>query len=224
MSWPTLDTIVSLAQANLGMTSDEYRIVMRKHGKIAMSHLGLFFISTKTACLEIGSDGLAKKPCDFLAPLKIRVSVGGANNAVPNYQPWVSDGVGCESNTGCHIIVGENEHFFFVNPAEVGTMNIVYYALLSNSKGEILVPEYAEEAVSAYIEMRAMVIRQRREGYRMIPNSMIQDSRMVWAEASRVARSRKNTPKPGEEAGIAGTWLTMQPDIWPLVANRVNNL
>jgi len=224
MNWPTLNQVVSRAQSNLGMTSDEQRVVMRKNAKVIMEKMGLFYLTTQETCLDIGSDGIAKKPAGFLAPLWMRVSVAGANHAIPNYQPWVSDNCGCETNPGCHITVGENDCFFFVDPAEEGKLYLRYYSYPCDDSGEILVPLYAEDAIAAGIEAKQLVIRQRREGYRMIPNSMIQDARQQYEKLFREAVSRKNTPKPGEEGGIAGVWLTMQPQIYRQLSSRINTL
>lgn len=233
-NWVRLDRAISLAQTNLGMSDDEYRPQMREWAKAAMENMGLFYISTSEADIEISAGGKFKKPCGFMAPIKIQLTgLSGSISypsgcIVPTFNPFYRGCSACINSTNHNattVNISESRDYFQVTPAATaGTMHLVYYSYPSDEDGNVMVPRYAYEAIAAYLELNMLKVRQRREGYRMIPNSMISEARQTWMMARKKAKARKNTPSAAAMPATAATWNVMATPTRQLLKHRLNPL
>lgn len=231
-NWVTLDRAISLAQSELGMDGDEYRHLMREWAKVAMDQIGLFHISRQTKTIEVSAGGRFNKPCGFIAPLSIQLrGLDGSTEfpsgcITPTFDPWIGGCTTCENTTArgtCATVrVTEAKDFFQVQPKPTsGYMDLIYWAYMTDSEGRMLIPRYAYDAISAHIQWKAMKVRQRREGYRMIPRGDVEAARRDWLLACRAAKGRKNTPNPAQMPTVAGSWLMMSPNIRGLLQHRI---
>jgi len=234
-SWVPLDRAISLAQSQLGMDGDEYRHLMREEAKVAMDKLGLFYIAKKSETIKASAGGRFRKPCDYMSPLSLQLrGLDGSAQfpsgcVTPTFDPWVDGCTTCDNvshrGTCATVNVTELKDYFEVRPKPTtGYLDLIYYAYPSDEDGRMLVPLYAYLAVSNYCEWQGLKRRQRREGYRMVPNSMVLSAKAEWNENAREAKGRKNTPNPAEMPGVAATWAVMSPSIRGLMQHRIKPL
>lgn len=220
-----LSEVVSMAQIDLGMTSDDDFLKFRNWVYWACRTIG----PSPTYIEQTPDDSpipivnyTFPAPDDMNVPIDILIEREGEDRrirpfwdvnywqlAVNNYQnfPWTRE-----------IQVSFQDNKFIIGPTNAAKTFtkawVRYFKFPFDSNGEVLVPELYARAAAAYVEYKhnnAMFNRTRGQG--SVQYYVIQDMRRQWEKLLNAARNELQTVgKPEIDAAISN-YITMLPNM-----------
>jgi len=214
----TLDQIVSSAYIALGHENDSYKPIFYQWGYDATRSIGL----TDTEIVNGEADivnGAANIPDALIKLINIALlntSTSAVGYPISDTTFWKNPNVPSRDQVPENSLVfnTQGSQFVFSSAVTENGFNKVlleYYTLPTSVDGELLIPEYYQEAITAYIEFMT-VKRLRHKDRTLVPMSEVQITESRWRTLKGQAISKRNMPSKPEIDGAISNWLSMLPN------------
>jgi len=214
----TLEQAASSAYIALGLENEAYKPIFFQWAFDATRSIGL--TSTQLANTEINiTNGTAAIPSAMIMPYNFALRVSGTNEiAYPFFDStfWKQDNIPSNDQVSDYALVVnmQGNNFVFSSGVTDGGFNrliLEYYTLPVDENDVPLIPEFYQEAITAYIEFMHTK-RHRHKDRTQIPMSEVQYLESRWNRLKYQAISKKNMPSKPELDGAISRWLTMVPN------------
>jgi hypothetical protein len=214
----TLEQVASSAFIALGLENDAYKPIFYQWAFDATRSIGLSSTQLKTAELNI-SNGAAAIPSDMIMPYNFALRSSASNEvAYPFFDSTFWKATNVPSNDQVHsyslVINIQGTDFVFSSGVTDGGFDrliVEYYTLPVDNNNVPLIPEFYQEAITAYIEFMYLK-RKRNQDRTLIPYGEVQGFENRWNRLKYQAISKKNMPSKPELDGAISRWLTMLPN------------
>lgn len=214
----TLEQAASSAYIAIGLENEAYKPIFFQWAFDATRSIGLS--STQLSNTEINIvNGAAAIPDAMIMPYNLALRISGTNEvAYPFFDSsfWKADNVPSNDQVSNYSLVVnvQGNNFVFSSAVEDGGFDkliLEYYTLPVDENNLPLIPEFYQEAITAYIEFMH-IKRNRHKDRTQIPMSEVQYLEGRWNRLKFQAISKKNMPSKPELDGAISKWLTMLPN------------
>jgi len=217
LMFTSIDEIVAIAQANIGMSEPDRNPIMRHWGYEAQRHIGLYHVNEKKEVKNI-TDLSFDMPCDMAVLIEIKLGDECECESSPNecnkcsfifykQERFCPD----EHSHDLNISMSGGKFHLSSNADEHKKATVRYLALPLDDNLMPLIPEYNTRAVTCYIEYKYLK-QQRRRKRREIPLSEVETEYTRWLRLKRDAIANKNATGPFEFQELIFSWLNLVPE------------
>lgn len=214
----TLEQVASSAFIALGLENDAYKPIFYQWAFDATRSIGLS--STQLANIEITiTNGAAPIPSGMIMPRNFALRNSANDNvAYPFFDSsfWKQSSIPSNDQVSDYALVMnmQGTEFVFSSAVEDGGYDkliMEYYTLPVDNQNMPLIPEFYQEAITAYIEFMYLK-RKRNQDRTLIPYGEVQGFENRWNRLKYQAISKKNMVGKPELDGAISSWLTMLPN------------